>query len=352
MAQSLTLSDKSTRIVITVTANAPVLAYTDTSVQRVIDAVDKLNAIRAMSRVEFSILGGGYTNLLSFYPSDIANAMFFRFSNSGPTTESYKIEFSSGVWSQDAISQAKKVKDEFLSLNATNPLTSVSAFSSSASGFSSHPTLSSGLVSYWRMEESSVEMVDSVGANHLTFSGVTSTASGKSGNGVEGTSTGYLERLAAVLGDDASVTFSAWVNPVSPDSAFTSTFGYQSGPGAGAWAFYYLPATNKVYGIIYNSTLGSVDVTSTPALANDALSHVIGIVDAPARTVSVIVNNGAADVSAALAGTDFLAPNSPFRLCSPGPFQTIRMDEVGLWNRRLSASEITSLYNAGAGLFL
>lgn len=151
-------------------------------------------------------------------------------------------------------------------------------------------SLLTGIVAYWKCDEASGNLLDSVGSNHLTTSNVGSTT-GKIGN------CRFLVSNNGVVGGLTAV--------------MATNFG---APSLATWYFI-------------------------------AARH-----DAAANVISISVNDGTPNTAphsgGAYDGTEkFGIGNTAL----PNGYFDGQIDEVGLWKRYLTDAEITTLYNGGTG---
>jgi hypothetical protein len=213
--------------------------------------------------------------------------------------------------------------------------------------FSGHATLTSGLVSYWKLNEESGDRADSVGSNTLTDNNTVASATGMRGNAASFVSanTEYLSGTtppAFVTG--TARTLSCWAKQTG---AGITIWGVQdSAGGADRRAAINTAGTdpNKTVAIYGNA--GALNATSA---GFHSLGDWLFLVYTYDETTHKVYANGNEIISAAAADggstTGFFVANS-----AAGPFDGL-IDEIGYWSRVLTAAELTALYNAGDGLF-
>jgi len=351
-AQNLVLSDQSARALITTVGGAPIIDLTSVYAYRLIDAVKALNQIKPLFSVDWSIVGGGFTNLIIFRPTSIVDTLAVRFSTTTPAASAvYQLEFGGSAWEQEAITQALKVKDAFLALNDVNLLSTVSLATGPFQGFIESPNLSTGLFAYWAMEETTGSRLDSHGSNHLLEDvSAIGFASGKHGNASNFTASSSLTVSMPsdplVKTNAVDLTFTTWYKRSDTNGA--SSFGFNNGgtrlnaefAGAGA-STVTLIARDAVDNGTNHNVVGQ-DLTSYSFLVfrwNSLLNEF---------RLSI---NGGADSAAAFMSDPTGSPLSLVRFGIERGSHVHNFDEVGLWLRRLTDTEVAYLYNAGSGRF-
>jgi hypothetical protein len=209
--------------------------------------------------------------------------------------------------------------------------------------------LPAGAVGYWRAEGNAQ---DSVGGNNGTLQGGATFAAGEVGQAFRfnGT-TGYVSVPDAPSLDlTAAVTLEAWINPAS--LAFPSNFGTvvaksnYPNRNYGLWVF----RDGSLHLSYVNSSGVNVAFNSAPGLIHvGVFTHVAGVIDTAAGVMQIYVN-GQLVASQATAGP--MVPNTdPLTIgaadAGPTNFFNGLIDEVGVFNRALSAAEIQDLYFTG-----
>lgn len=223
--------------------------------------------------------------------------------------------------------------------------------------------LTTNIVAYWKLDEASGNAADAVGSVTLTNTGTMSYGAAKINNGAQPTPTGskYLSAaVTAALQITGDVTVNFWMNATS----FTGGLIFGNG-------FAYSEASNyHGFGVTVFSSTGmrmwvtdgtnnadNLDKTIS-ALSTGTFYMVTFVYSSSTKGYEGFINGSSIGSSPTVAysfaqpqtnrkvaiGADFLAAGTVNSIFNG------TIDEVGLWNRALSSSEISQLYNSGAGL--
>ncbi len=249
-------------------------------------------------------------------------------------------------------------------LNRLLSATSSTVSGASASGISASSTLSNGLVSYWKFDESSGAAYDStVNHNDLTNNNSISYASAIINNGadLEDASSQYFSITdASQSGLDltGSATWAFWFKPESINDYDKWISKWENTGNQRSYELYLSPDGGAQWSIELSwdtdGTVGGNTVHRSNNLSwtNGTWYHVCVSFNAPTHTTSFYRNG--ASVSTASNGTATSIHNgtAPFAMGArptTGDLDGI-MDETGIWSRALSGAECSALYNAGSGL--
>lgn len=214
-------------------------------------------------------------------------------------------------------------------------------------------TLTTSLISYWKLSDSAGHRADSKGSNNLTnFNTVTSVA-GKVGN-----ASSFSSASSQYLGisDNASMstggidfTISAWVN-ISDDSTRVIASKYDDTGTTKEWRLIYKASVKK---FAFSTTDSGNTVTEiiadTPTpITLGSWYFVVAWRNQSSGTINVQVNNGTVYSLAASAPVD---TSAAFKVgwSHSTTWWNGKIDEVGWWKKVLSTQERTDLYNAGTG---
>ena len=218
--------------------------------------------------------------------------------------------------------------------------------------FQAAPSLLTKLIAYYALSDAN----DSSGnGRNLTNTGsVTFGTPSKVGNAGQFTaaSSMVLSSADAGFGLVGGITLAAWVRFASfPGANSNFVDKAQSTPDSRGYAVRYNNVADRIIIGVYHPS-GDAEVNWSAAPAANTWYFVVGWYDLSAATVNLSIDNAAA-VSAAAPNGPGIA-TSPCRSSSSGDgtlsFLDGALDEVGIWNRVLTAAERSILYNGTAGV--
>ena len=211
--------------------------------------------------------------------------------------------------------------------------------------------LSSGLVGYYQMQGNSNT---SVGTVNLTDTSVTYNSSyGIIGEGASYVgSSGHYSCIAAPSAyNNSNFSVSGWWNPQATPS-FAGLVTYEYGTPSGAYSFIVLARTTT--GISFDtgssgSQQNALNIT-VPTITTSKWYFYVATYDDTSKTLTFYWNGTQV---AQTTGTYNIAYTTGGNFCignnkDSDPANGYE-DEIGLWNRVLTSTEVTNLYNAGAG---
>lgn len=215
-----------------------------------------------------------------------------------------------------------------------------------------------GLISYWKLDEPSGTRADAHGGNSLTDNNAVGSATGKinAAANFDGTND-YLNRAdnADLSFADDAFTIAAWLS-LDDLSAIRCAVGKWASDGAVATCEYALRFLNSAFRFNWRVGDGTNNSNVTANAAGPPSTGVLYFVavwhDPAADQIGISVNAGTAETASHSTGV--LDGAASFTLGRTGDFDGQYwdglIDEVGVWGRVLSSSEISQLYNSGAGL--
>jgi hypothetical protein len=226
--------------------------------------------------------------------------------------------------------------------------------------------LITNLVSYWKLDEAAGARADSQGTNNLTDTNTVTSVAGIINNAARFTAVN-LEDLS--VADNASLAFttalstSFWVRQtdVGINRAFIGKWTYATD---GEFAIQSGSVTASDISIFLTNIAGNDGtqclMTFSPGMVAGNWYHVAVVYDGSlagdANRLKVWVNNTAQTLVATSGSVvaTIRDGTATFYLGRFGGTLTRYlngdMDEVGIWNRALTATEVGQLYNGGAGL--
>jgi len=234
---------------------------------------------------------------------------------------------------------------------AAGPLFGFWNLSGSTNAAASH-SLNTSLVGYWKLDETSGTRADSSPvAAPITLSDNNSVlfGTGVNGNGalfVAATSQ-YLSAADATnfsMGD-IDFSISAWVklNSTLTDQTFVSH--YLSTGNQRAYLIGYVAATTQFRMIVSatgSSTIGTVLASTTTEAGK--WYHIVGIHDATSNTIVLVTNGITAGSTSHTTGVkDSTGAFAIGAIANPLQYTDGIVDEVGLWKKVLSPTEISTL---------
>ncbi len=225
----------------------------------------------------------------------------------------------------------------------------------------------SGILSYWRLEESSGTRLDSVGSNDLTDINTVGFTPGVIGNSAVFVNANEEELQAAnasVLDFDgtADFTFVCWayvddLDPPGSDQIILGKYDDDGGSNDRQYLLFFDASTDQFRALISeDGASNSADVSPANNILADTFIFLVMEYDASTRTLTLTQGNGTGgDTASAVAANAII--NQSARVFTIGnsitttgdAFLDGRVDEVIVYNRLLTSSEKTSLYNSGSG---
>ncbi len=209
-----------------------------------------------------------------------------------------------------------------------------------------------GLVSYFSLEEASGMRVDAHGSNDLTDNDTVGSASGKVGTAADFEADNSESLSHAGINVTDAVTVSLWFNQESQPAGYIGLFSRDGDLGAGRrQVTLYVNPLQKLAAYLNGGAQGAIDGSGATTFSTATWYHVAITFDASAGLIAYV--NGEVEGSINLLtgplGSGAVAVSLGNDIGSGGRYFDGLIDEVGLWERALTSTEITWLYNSGAG---
>lgn len=232
----------------------------------------------------------------------------------------------------------------------------------SATSVSSDASLSNDLISYWPLDESSGTRVDVKGSNDLaeintvgSTTGIKGTAADFEGSNSENLAISNAAQSGLNITGDLS--FSMWIKPET----------FDSGDGQLLLSKWQHNASNQYFVYLTDSSLGVymdddctgysyVIRTWNHSMVAGNWYHVAVVYNASSGSAEAFVNNSSLgtitglphSIAGCSAAFELGLRDTPY-LPSSYYFDGA-MDEVGIWNKDLTTTDIANLYNNGGGI--
>jgi hypothetical protein len=208
------------------------------------------------------------------------------------------------------------------------------------------------LISYWKLDEASGTRNDSQGTNHLSPINSPTAVAAKINNGLY-CNTGSLQALScasnASLQVTSDFTFSIWVriDDLPAHGSFIIT--KDDFVGNRDYDFYH----DNVNGFTFQAgTVGgtSAATVGAPVSGTGQWHHIVVWYDSSDSKARLRVDD--TTTYAASATSTLVQTGAAFKLGYDNSGLQLGgcIDEVGFWKRKLTAAEMTALYNGGAAL--
>lgn len=215
------------------------------------------------------------------------------------------------------------------------------------------------IVSYWKLDESSGNAADSAGSNTLTNANVTYTT-GKINNGATFDSTSDTLSIADASQSGLDITgnfsISMWVNfttlPASGEYQYLYSKWASTGNQRGIHIYYYNPAGTRQLTVDLSADGSTAEtIASNQSFSTSTWYHVVFTFTAATSKYNFYVNASALGEQTG-AKTAILNNTAAASIGNePTDTKNIKgmIDEVGIWSKVLSGTEVTELYNSGSG---
>jgi len=219
--------------------------------------------------------------------------------------------------------------------------------------------LTDGLVSYWSLDEASGTRADSHGSNTLADNNTVTSATGKVDDCADFTATNseYLSIPAASqtgLDSTGDMSIAGCINFDVLPTATAYCLGQKYGTASNS-SWIAQMRKDASYGLrFYNSDDGSAlgyHTISLDTLSTSTWYHIVVAYDASAGSIEVWQNGTSKGSGTGSLKTSIYNGTSPFEMGRWGGANYLdgREDEVAIWNRLITNTEVGELYNSGNG---
>lgn len=219
--------------------------------------------------------------------------------------------------------------------------------------------LTDSLISYWKCDESSGDLLDAHSTNDLTDVNTVGTASGiiNTARDFTRSNSEYFSHSDnadfSFADEDFSLSFWVYFDLLPPFLA-TQIIGKTSSVGSNLeeYGVYYtkVGGADELRWKVRKANFVEATVAWGTSLSTSTWYHIVATHDSTANQIAIIVNDGTPATQSYSGGCN--DGSNPFQISFNSTSVSIdgRVDEVGLWGKVLSSSEITQLYNSGSGL--
>ncbi|MGD8457414.1 MAG: SpvB/TcaC N-terminal domain-containing protein, partial [Anaerolineales bacterium] len=219
------------------------------------------------------------------------------------------------------------------------------------------PPLLNGLISYWKLDETSGTRIDSVGSRDLTDNNTVGYTTGKQSNAAdfERGNTEYLSYDTPYgTATDGDVSISVWINMESLGGDYYGSgiiASYRNPNVAGDWN---IAVTNDGRIRFYRKESGTDYYwqTGTSEISTSTWYHLVVTYDDAGNSASCYINNASKSFSVVNAevswGTTALTVGRNFT--TQNFYHDGLLDELAVYDRVLTTPEVAQLYNSGDGL--
>lgn len=211
--------------------------------------------------------------------------------------------------------------------------------------------ITDNMISYWKMDESSGNAADSVGSNTAVNTNVTY-GTGKINNGAIFTSNNKRFTCGTGIAPSTALSISFWFNPQSNNlTNLGPVFVFKGNDGVDFGSFLMDgDSNNRVrFGCIAAHATPTIVYGYSPTITvNNNWYHCVGVYNG--SNITVYMNGVAGTPQSYSNGIDTYTINT--YLGNTNSTRTFNgyLDEVGMWSRALTSTEVTTLYNGGNGL--
>ena len=210
-----------------------------------------------------------------------------------------------------------------------------------------------GLVSYWKLDEVSGTRADSLGTNNLTDVNTVASATGKislAASFINGNNEALARTVALGYTGSLGVSIAGWIK-MDPTGGGAYDVVWGTAPGYAAGQIHI--ARQNAIGLRFTTNTENAVAAIEPGVTADNAWHFfVAWYDPAGPTNFIQVDNGTVrngTVGAAGAPVDAIKDTYLGAYGGGSFWYNGLIDEIGLWNKVVSSTERTLLFNSGAG---
>lgn len=208
--------------------------------------------------------------------------------------------------------------------------------------------LSNGLVGYWKMDEASSPSLDYSGNGNIgTWTNSPTSTNGKFGKGLSFAGTNdYLDISASSSLEPGNITVASYIYVAGNDTA--GFLAHWNGSGSNGWSYEFSISSGKLSLMFQNGITNTVNITSSSSIPQNQWSQVAFTYDG--SKVYLYINGVQDSTYANYTGGIYYGASPGFSHIGRADYEfNYSLDEVRIYNRALSANEISNLYEWAPG---
>jgi hypothetical protein len=207
--------------------------------------------------------------------------------------------------------------------------------------------LKDNLVAYYKLDETSgTTATDSLGSYNGTNNGATINQGGKIGKAYDFDGSNDYISSNGVFSSLTSFSFSAWINPdvvnISQQEIFNQGTSNYPQP-------YDISLNNQTIRFVVGNSSQVSEISTGNVVSAGNWYHIVCTYNSSTNALKIYVNNGAPTTgtnsrSFSYAGSSYIGRRADAHYFNG------RIDECAIWNKELTSTEVSELYNSGDGL--
>lgn len=207
-------------------------------------------------------------------------------------------------------------------------------------------SLNTNILAYWKLDNDYTEEINSY---TLTANAAPSFGTGiiNQGSDLELSSSQYLSRAAGDLYPTLPFSVTLWIKPESLNNYYRPIYKASNPFGRVRYSMYQ-DTDGKMVAIVHNSTGTGVTTKSTSAISTGTWTMLTMVADG--TDLRLYFDGTQEGTPAALTNLDNTAEQPLWIGREDTKYWDGLIDEVGVWERALTPTEVTQLYNGGSGI--